>query len=367
MKKYTRPAHPLAPWLALWRIPGIGPVGFSKLLKRFPNLDELFHCSPAQLIACGFPSSLHERLHTVDWKSVHEDLAWHAQDGHHIITCQDTAYPGYLHEIPARPPLLYVKGALSALARPHLALVGSRNPSPAGRETAYQFAKALSKMGICICSGLALGIDAASHRGALCGRGGTLAILGSGIDRLYPSKHRTLAKEISTKGALISEFSPNTPPAPHHFPRRNRIISGISMGVVVIEASLKSGSLITARYAIEQGRELFAIPGSIHNPLAKGCHSLIRQGAKLVDNLEHIVEELPIKQKISPTTSIACNEPQLAKEQQNLVKCIGYEITSLDVMVERSGFSTKKVASILAKLEMAGYIEAVPGGYMRIH
>jgi len=210
----------------------------------------------------------------------------------HILTLHDPAYPALLKEIADPPPLLFVRGDPAVLSRPQLGIVGSRNPTPGGRSLAEDFARSLSRCGLVVTSGMALGIDAAGHRGALRGGGTTLAVAGTGPDRIYPARHRDLARAIVEQGAIISEFAPGTPALPSNFPRRNRIISGLSLGVLVVEAACRSGSLITARLAAEQGREVFALPGSIHNPLARGCHHLIRQGAKLVEDIEDIVEEL---------------------------------------------------------------------------
>jgi DNA processing protein len=276
-----------------------------------------------------------------------------------------------LRQIADPPPVLFVKGDVSLLNYPQLAIVGSRNPSPVGAETSYAFARSLSACGLTITSGLALGVDAAAHRGALDGNGATIAVTGTGLDRVYPAQHRKLAHAISARGALVSEFPPGTAPKPDHFPRRNRIISGLSLGTLVTEAALRSGSLITAQQALEQGREVFAIPGSIHNPLARGCHSLLRNGAKLVEEICDIIDELgqfqpAVSTRAPNQRSISPAIPGLDQQQQMVVNNLGFEPTSMDTLIERTGFSADNLATSLLSLELAGLVSAVPGGlYMR--
>ena len=302
-------------------------------------------------------------------------LAWQT-DGRTLLCPDDPCYPRLLRDLPDPPLLLYVLGNVEVLSDPQLAMVGSRNPSPQGRDNAVAFAKALAESGLTITSGLALGIDAASHEGALAGKGPTIAVAGTGVDRVYPASHRELAHRIvAGGGALVSEFALGTPPMKHQFPQRNRIIAGLSLGTLVVEAALSSGSLITARQALEQGREVFAIPGSIHNPMAKGCHQLIRQGAKLVETAQHVLEELasliPLSLSLSPaspTDSVTTNPIErdgLDAEQLQLLAEMGYDPVSTDELIARSGFGADVVAGMLLTLELNNVIAAVPGGYVR--
>jgi len=262
---------------------------------------------------------------------------------------------------------LFVRGNPNVLSLPQIAIVGSRNPSSLGEETAFNFAKTLSHYGFAITSGLALGIDAASHRGALNAQGYTVAVAGTGLDRIYPARHKDLATEIVNTGVMISEFPPGTTAKANHFPRRNRIISGLCQGLLVVEAAKQSGSLITARMALEQNREVFAIPGSIHNPLARGCNALIREGAKLVETTQDILEELnqyyQQDDKLLPLTM----QSTLDLEQQTLLNHVMFSPTSIDNLVENTGESVEVISSMLLILELQGYLEATAGGcYVRI-
>ncbi len=285
----------LESWIRLWRVSGIGSKKFQLLLNYFDSPAAALAANTSQLTQAGL--SQKDANNILDQKNNDDaaklDLEWlEASDKHHIITLNSPEYPQRLKQINDAPALLYVHGNLSILRDPQLSIVGSRNPTQSGHNNAYEFAKYLGQTGLCITSGLALGVDGAAHQGAIDGNGPTIAIIATGIDRVYPAKHRELAHKIVESGAIVSEFPIGTHPDSRHFPRRNRIISAMSYGVLVVEAALKSGSLITARLAMEQNREVFAIPGSIHNPLAKGCHQLIRQGAKLVETAEDILEEM---------------------------------------------------------------------------
>lgn len=349
-------------WLALLRAPGIGPSTLLPLIEEFPEPEALFR-SRASII----PEKLARYLKNPDWEAVESDQDWLNQPDNHLLPINSPDYPELLREIPDPPVALFVHGNLSALSLPQLAMVGSRNPTNNGRQTAKDFAAFLSHSGLAITSGLATGIDAASHEGALLDGGVTLAIAGTGLDRVYPAKHRQLAHQISEHGALISEFPLNTPPRPGHFPRRNRLISGLSVGTLVVEAALKSGSLITARMALEQGREVFAIPGSIHNPLAKGCHALIRQGAKLVETAGDILEELaPLltslitnqQQDEPPKGSDKAPDP----EYQRLLEAMEYDPITVDQLILKSGLSPQSVSSMLLLLELEGHVSSVAGG-----
>jgi DNA processing protein len=315
----------------------------------------------------GLQDPIVQAIKNPDWALIDSDLAWLNQPGNHIITIQDAAYPTQLKEIPDPPPLLFVRGDLTCLSHRQIAIVGSRNPSALGKETAFSFAKALSMSGFVITSGLALGIDAASHQGALKADGQTIAVAGTGLDRIYPAVHKDLASQILHFGALVSELPLGATAKASHFPRRNRIISGLCQGLLVVEAAQESGSLITARLALEQNREVFAIPGSIHNPLARGCNALIREGAKLVETAQHIIEEL------IPYNQIFTNNPEIIEqstldlEQQTLLNLVMFSPTSIDKLVEMTQKPVEMVSSMLLILELQGYLEASPGGcYTRI-
>jgi DNA processing protein len=295
------------------------------------------------------------------------DLEWLEQQNNGVLTFNDTNYPLQLKEIADPPPILFVRGNPDLLSLPQIAIVGSRNPSALGKETAFSFARTLSLYGFVITSGLALGIDGASHRGALYAKGYTVAVAGTGLDRVYPARHKELATEIVNTGVMISEFPPGTTAKANHFPRRNRIISGLCQGLLVVEAAKQSGSLITARMALEQNREVFAIPGSIHNPLARGCNALIREGAKLVETTQDILEELnqyyQQDEKLLPLTT----QSTLDLEQQTLLNRVMFSPTSIDHLVENTGESVEVISSMLLILELQGYLEATAGGcYMRV-
>jgi len=308
------------------------------------------------------------------------DLRWLDGAQRTLLTLDSPDYPSLLGRIDSPPPALFVEGAAAALALPQLAIVGSRSPTAIGRETATRFAAHLSRSGLAITSGLALGIDAAAHRGALAAHGPTIAVLGGGLDRLYPVENASLAAAIlAAGGAVVSEFPIGTPPLPSHFPRRNRIIAGLAVGTLVVEAALRSGSLITARLAAEQGREVFAIPGSIHSPTARGCHRLIRDGAKLVETADDVLAELahllatlrpPQPPSASPPTARPTQPPEsnclsgtpLDKDQEILLDAVGFEPATVDTLTARLGWKASAVASMLLILELEGLVEQQPGG-----
>lgn len=349
--------------LALNRMDKIGPRTTAKLQKRWPDLQEMFQLSATELENAGLPPLLAQTISSFDLDLVQADLEWKdAAEHHHLMTWDSPDYPALLKETADPPVVLYVKGQLSALNQPKLAVVGSRNPSITGSENAKNFAKALSTHGITIVSGLALGIDAQAHIGCLESAGQTIAVLGTGIDCIYPRRHLKLAEQITQNGLLISEFPLKSPPIAGHFPRRNRIISGLSLCTLVIEAAIKSGSLITARMALEQNRDVLAIPGSIHNPLARGCHYLLQQGAKLVTSVQDVLDELRIE-----TLEPSSDKPvfSLASGNENLVKFIGFEMTTIDQIIVRSGYTIEQVTSELAELELQGAVQSIPGGYIR--
>ncbi|MCD6038957.1 MAG: hypothetical protein K0S27_357 [Gammaproteobacteria bacterium] len=354
-------------WLAAARLPSIGPILFHRCLELFSDIQTFFSASVTALEAANFSPNQIDSIKNPDWHQAEKDLMWCEKNNCHLITFVDSHYPPLLREIPSAPLVLYVRGELALLKQSQIAIVGTRNPTPTGRELAHHFAYTLAKAELSITSGLALGIDAASHRGALSAGGKTVAVFGTGLNTIYPASHCALAQEIlEKKGALISEFSPYEPPRAAHFPQRNRIISGLSVGVLVIEAAMRSGSLITARYANEQGRDVFAVPGSIHNPLARGCHHLIRQGAKLAETAEDIVEELTHLRAITvpiKTITQTKNHAKLAPPLRALLVHIGYEVTALDTIMMRSGLTAGEVSSMLLSLELQGFIRTMHGGY----
>jgi len=362
-------------WLALLHAPGIGPITFARLLEHYRTAEAILTAAKqGRLRRSGIlkQDSL-DYLSSPDWNAVDRDLQWlHAAPGRHILTLDCHDYPALLREIADPPPVLFVQGDKTLLERPQLAIVGSRNPSSSGAETSYEFARSLAAHGLVITSGLALGIDAAAHQGALAEpSGATIAVTGTGLDRVYPARHCQLAARIAAHGALVSEFPPGTTAKPGHFPRRNRIISGLSLGTLVTEAAPRSGSLITAMLALEQGREVFAIPGSIHNPLARGCHALLRNGAKLVEEIYDIIDELDhflsVFQSMAPgRRKIDTGVSGLDKQQQKVVKNLGFEPTSMDTLINRTGLSADILAPMLLSLELAGIVATTPGGhYMR--
>lgn len=355
-------------WLALWRTNGIGTAKFQEILEAFPTLAEFFKASSTTQKKFGIT----EKLISIKDAGVQSDLAWLAEAGnHHIITWQNDAYPNLLKQISDAPPILFIKGNPEILNQPQVAMVGSRNPTRIGMETAHEFARYLSAAGIIITSGFALGIDASSHQGALAGKGKTVAVFGTDITQIYPQRHQELAKQIVLQGgALVSEFPIGTPGLAENFPRRNRLVSGLCLGTVVVEAALRSGSLITARLAGEQGREVFAIPGSIHNALSKGCHQLIKQGAKLVETAGDILEELgPLMATLQaqlPLKNTQKKPTKLDPEHMKLLECIDFAPTAVDTLVERSGLAASTVSSMLLILELQGHITATPSGYEKM-
>jgi DNA processing protein len=291
-------------------------------------------------------------------------LEWASTADHWIVTLADPTYPRSLLEIPDPPPLLYAHGKVELLQQPWIAVVGSRNASAQGETNAEQFARSLSNAGLTIVSGLALGIDAAAHRGGLAGPSSTVAVLGTGIDVVYPSRNAELAVEISRRGLLVSEFPLGTPAAAQNFPRRNRLISGLGRGCLVVEAALASGSLITARSAAEQGRDVFAMPGSIHSPLSKGCHALIKSGAKLVESADDVLSELA---GFRPSGSAHTAQPMSSAPSSGLLAVMGHDPVDVDSLCARAGLTADQVASELLRLELDGRVAALPGGlYQRL-
>ncbi len=351
----------LAAWLRLTLIPGIGGETQRKLLAAFGLPEAIF--SAGRLETRAVAGDRADLLFDTDTEAgVELALAWANEPGRHILTLVDPDYPKSLLEISDPPCVLYVRGNPKLLQKRGLAVVGSRNATPQGRQTAENFARTLSGQGLCINSGLALGIDAAAHQGALASGGQTIAVIGTGADRIYPARNKELALAIENQGAIVSEFPLGTPAIASNFPRRNRIISGLSCGVLVVEAATESGSLITARLAAEQGREVFAIPGSIHSPVARGCHKLIKQGAKLVETAQDILEELG---------GFGLNEPadELASPPQAnaTLDALGHTPCSLDELVEQTGLGADQLLGELLMLELSGHIATLPGNrYQRL-
>lgn len=353
----------LAAWLALLHCPGIGPRRYSTLLEYYHQPKLLLDADATEINRLDLPNETKKWLKKPDWSKVETDLNWlNSSPEHHIISLHDQRYPQRLKQIDSAPPVLFAIGNSELLNTNQLGIVGSRNPSASGKENSFHFAQSLSQAGLTITSGMALGIDAAAHKGALASSGKTIAVTGTGLDRVYPARHRQLAHEIAANGAIISEFPIGTPPLPDHFPRRNRIISGLSLGILVVEAAPKSGSLISARLANEQGLEVFAIPGSIHNPLARGCHQLIRQGAKLVETTTDILEELGVQ--LSTTTAQTNPEVETGLDANSLklLSIIGHDPCSIDTLIERSQLSAEQISSILLVLELRGMVSSLAGG-----
>jgi DNA processing protein len=285
--------------------------------------------------------------------------AWLAQPGNSLMTLADDDYPRALLEIADPPAMLYCKGQRALLNQPGLGIVGSRSATPQGVRDAEAFAHALSDAGLTIVSGLALGIDAAAHRGGLAGAASSVAVIGTGLDRIYPARNKALAHQLAEGGIIVSEFPLGTPPLPGHFPRRNRLISGLARGILVVEAAPDSGSLITARVATEQGREVFAIPGSIHSPLARGCHALIKQGAKLVESAADILDELAWQQRLAPPTL-----PENLSDP--LLAALDGAPATLDTLAQRTGLTLEALSAKLLALELDGRIASLPGGRYQI-
>ena len=354
----------LASWLQLALTPGLGPSTLRSLLKQFGLPHAILAQRRHELASLLSPAVL-ATLDSDDVKqAVARALAWAAEPGHHVLTLADETYPRLLLEIPDPPALLYARGRVELLGKPALAVVGSRNATQQGEANAQTLAKALSEAGLTIVSGLALGIDAAAHRGGLAGPGSTIAVLGTGIDVVYPQRNAALAAEIAARGLLVSEFPLGTAPAGPNFPRRNRLISGLARGCLVVEAALASGSLITARAAADQGREVFAMPGSIHSPLAKGCHALIKSGAKLVESAEDVLAELS---GFRATGYASTTRAMPATPDTGLLAYMGHDPVDVDSLCSRAGLSAEQVSSELLRLELDGRVAALPGGlYQRL-
>ena len=361
-------------WLTLlWSAQQVSPRSWLEALKRCGSAEAL-SAAPARLLAeCGVAAEYIARLKAPDEPALERWRHWLTGPNRALVTFGSPAYPHRLAQLEDAPLALWVAGPeLELLTAPQLAIVGSRSPTTGGRETAEQFARYLGERGLTITSGLATGIDGASHRGALPTLGSTVAVLGSGIDIVFPRAHAQLAVDIAARGLLVSEYAPGVGPQKMFFPQRNRIIAALSLGTLVVEATRRSGSLITARLAMENGREVFAIPGSIHNPLARGCHWLIRQGAKLVEEAADILIELEPQLRADgialPTvpqpsqgseSSLLTNDPSY----QNLLKIMGFSPVPIGELSGRAQLTTAEVSSMLLVLELEGLVEALPGGW----
>ena len=357
------PGESLASWLRLALVPGIGGGTQRKLLAAFGLPDQVFTADREALREIVGEKASKLLLDTDNAAVVASALEWASGDGQSVLTLGDPEYPQYLLEIPDPPILLYVRGRLELLNRQVISIVGSRSPTPQGIQNAESFAAAFADAGLVVASGMALGIDAAAHRGALSVDGDTIAFVGTGIDRIYPARNRDIALEIGARGCMVSEFPIGTPVSAANFPRRNRLISGVSRGVLVVEAAVESGSLITARLANDQGRDVFAIPGSIHSPQSRGCHQLIKQGAKLVETAQDVLEEIGWR-GATMTEQFVENTGQGddLKDAGGLLSLLGYEPCGLDELAARSGMSTDALAVTLLHLELDGHVACLPGG-----
>jgi DNA processing protein len=346
----------LAAWIRLRLVPGLGDRTLRRLLGALGLPSKVLASGPgpvAQVVGADLAQRVFGDPHEA---AVAAALDWAARPGNRVLTLADADYPQRLLEISDPPALLWCRGDARLLSRPCLAVVGSRNATPQGLSNAEQFARAFSDAGLVITSGLALGIDAAAHRGGLAGRSSTIAVLGTGADVAYPARNRALYEAIAERGVIVSEFPLGTVAAAANFPRRNRIICGLALGVLVVEAAMESGSLITARLAGEQGRELFAIPGSIHSPLSRGCHALIKDGAKLVESAQDVLSELRIE---SPFAAPLQTSPS---HDTGLLAWMGHDPCSIDVLSQRSGLTPDVVSAMLLQLELEGKVAGLPGG-----
>ncbi len=357
-------------WISLNLIQGLGNAGVCQLLAKFGSPDAIFSAGISQLreiVDVDIAQKIHKG---VDIDAITPTLNWLKKDNAHIVTFADSAYPKQLLEISNPPAVLYAIGNLHWLNHPTIAMVGSRSATPQGEKNAEDFAESLCNQDLCVVSGMALGIDGAAHRGALKANGATIAVVGTGLDIVYPARHRDLAHKIAERGLIISEFPLGTPSKAQNFPRRNRVISGLSLGCLVVEANIDSGSLITARLATEQGREVFAIPGSIHSPVTKGCHQLIKQGAKLVENTQDILEELKnMLPSVSPSGLMddLIFQSATPSEANTVLDFMGFDPINFESLLALSGLTTEVLSSMLMVLELENKITTLIGGkYQRL-
>lgn len=367
LRPSTDPAA-LADWIRLEQTPGVGGVTVCRLLAEFGSPQHIFragyqalrrHASEAQARALCDPAPAELAAGA---RALELAMAWLARPGNHLLTLLDPGYPPALSHIPDPPPMLYLKGRPELLSAPSLAVVGSRNATLQGKANAEVFAQALSCAGLTIVSGLALGIDAAAHLGALGGVGSTVAVVGTGIDTVYPARNHALAHRIAEEGCIASEYPLGTPPLSANFPRRNRIISGLAAGVLVVEAAAQSGSLITAELAAAQGRDVFAIPGSIHSALAKGCHKLIKEGAKLVESAADVLGELRLSPLLAPARPPTPAPAGASADGQALLAAMAHEPVDADTLSTLGAVAPGQLSLLLLELELAGQVERLPGG-----
>lgn len=353
----------LEPWLVLSLARGLSAENLRRLLVAFRSPSAILNASRAELVRVVPESAAAAIEKGTPPAELDAAAAWLEDSANRVLTLADSEYPQAFLQIPDPPPVLYAKGRVELLNAPSFAIVGSRNATHAGLTQAEAFGRALSDAGLVIVSGLALGIDAAAHRGGLAGRSSTIAVVGTGLDVVYPARNRDLAHTLARAGCIVSEFALGTPPAAENFPRRNRLISGLARGCLVVEAALSSGSLITARMANEQGKDVFAMPGSVHSPLAKGCHRLIKQGAKLVESADDILEEL----RMMPAPAMSKSEVDSAIESHPVLHALGFDPCDFDALLERSAVSADALGALLTQWEIAGIVERLPGGrYQRV-
>jgi DNA processing protein len=356
-----------APWIALSLVEGLGNTMLCQLLLLLKSPEAILAASYAELRDTVSKDVAERIQRAMEHADIAKALDWLEQPDNHLITLADLHYPRRLLETDQPPPLLYAKGNLQILKRPAMAIVGSRHATAQGETTAENFAESLCRAGLVVVSGLALGIDGAAHRGALKADGATIAVVGTGLDIVYPAKHKALAHQIAQHGLLLSEYALGTPSINYNFPRRNRIISGLSEGCLVVEANVDSGSLITAKLAIEQGREVFAIPGSIHSPVSKGCHALIKQGAKLVESTDDILSELrhirlPNASLADSPNGLIPNWTNLPSEASPVLACMGFDPIFAEQIAARSGLTPGEVSTMLTLLELEGVVSHLANG-----
>ncbi len=367
--------------LHFWRAKGIGPSSIRRIVEHFGGAADALKAGDHALLAAGLKPEGIAAYRAQAQDAAIPDWQWlNASNQHHILTPEDSRYPELLKRIRTAPPLLFVLGNADLLNDPQIAVVGTRNPTQGGKDNARAFAAHFAANGLTVTSGLAVGVDAYAHEAALDNGGHTLAVVGNGLDIIYPLRNRRLAERMVANGAIVSEFPIGTAALPQHFPRRNRIISGMSFGALIVEAALQSGTLTTARHAMEQGREVFAIPGSIHNPLARGCHHLIKQGAKLVETANDILEEIApqltayLQQDSQPSRSVVptllsaedCTS-ELDPDYACVLNTLGHEPLPIDQIILNTGLTAEAVSSILLMLELQGFVAACGGGhYMRL-
>ena len=368
----------ISQWLTLNQTPGLGNAAFCQLLSKFGSPEGIFNAKLSQLREVVDDDIAQKISKGVDAEVIAPTLKWLEKDNVHIVTFADSNYPQKLLEISNPPAVLYAIGNLHWLNHPTIAIVGSRSATPQGEKNAEEFAKSLCEQGLCVISGMALGIDGAAHRGSLKANGATIAVVGTGLDIVYPARHRDLAHKIAERGLILSEFPLGTPSKAQNFPRRNRLISGLSLGCLVVEANIDSGSLITARLAAEQGREVFAIPGSIHSPVTKGCHQLIKQGAKLVESVQDILEEI---NWVSIVNSLPSKNSQLSisplglmpdvsansLQTNTVLDLMGFDLVNFESIRTNSGLTTEVLSSMLMLLELENKITSLAGSnYQRL-